>query len=191
MARPLSDEKRKAILDAAAHLFAERGIGDAPTSAISRTAGIAEGSLFTYFKTKDDLMNALYREIKHEVAEVLMTRFPRQADVRGRMRHIWDSYIAWAMRHPEKHKSLRQLMLSGKLTPETVAEGMRPFVEVMETAREAIAAGKIRDTPLEMLSAMMEAQMDVTMGFMTAHPRSAAKYRALGFELLWRGVQIS
>ena len=64
MARPKSEDKRNAILDAATRVFAERGLAAAPTSEISRRAGVADGTLFTYFKTKDDLINALYREIK-------------------------------------------------------------------------------------------------------------------------------
>lgn len=43
-----------------------------PTSAISKAAGVAEGTLFTYFKTKDDLVNALYRAIKFEIAEATL-----------------------------------------------------------------------------------------------------------------------
>ena len=67
MARPKSDNKRKAILESAMELFAERGIGHAPTSAISAAAGVAEGTLFTYFKTKDELLNELYRELRKEM----------------------------------------------------------------------------------------------------------------------------
>jgi AcrR family transcriptional regulator len=61
LARPKSDKKRKAILNAAVELFADKGIAHAPTSAISACAGVAEGTLFTYFKTKDELLNELYR----------------------------------------------------------------------------------------------------------------------------------
>src|SRR5208282_1032371 len=68
MAKPKSEDKRNAILSAAAQVFAERGLG-APTAAITKAAGIAEGSLFTYFKTKDELINALYRELKLELAD--------------------------------------------------------------------------------------------------------------------------
>jgi AcrR family transcriptional regulator len=77
MARPKSEDKRNAILDAATRVFAERGLTAAPTSEISKQAGVAEGTLFTYFKTKDDLMNALYREIKLELADAMMSGFPR------------------------------------------------------------------------------------------------------------------
>ena len=78
MARPKSEDKRNAILEAATRLFAERGLTAAPTSEISKHAGVAEGTLFTYFKTKDDLINALYREIKLELADAMMSDFPRK-----------------------------------------------------------------------------------------------------------------
>lgn len=64
MARPKSEDKRNAILDAATRLFAERGLAAAPTSEISNWAGVAEGTLFTYFRPKDDLINSLYRKIQ-------------------------------------------------------------------------------------------------------------------------------
>jgi len=78
LARPKSEDKRNAILDAATRLFAERGLTAAPTSEISKQAGVAEGTLFTYFETKDDLINALYREIKLELADAMMSDFPKE-----------------------------------------------------------------------------------------------------------------
>src|SRR5258708_16603228 len=88
MVRPKSEDKRNAILGAATRLFAERGLTAAPTSEISKQAGVAEGTLFTYFKTKDDLINPLYREIKLELAVAIMSHFPRHNRLRTRMRHV-------------------------------------------------------------------------------------------------------
>jgi AcrR family transcriptional regulator len=88
VARPRSDDKRNAILDAATRAIAERGLTAAPTSEISKQAGVAEGTLFTYFKTKDDLINALYRESKLELADAIMSGFPRKKSVRTRLRHV-------------------------------------------------------------------------------------------------------
>jgi AcrR family transcriptional regulator len=60
--RPRREEKkestRQAILRAALALFAEKGFYNTTTKAISRKAKIAEGTLFNYFQTKEDL--ALY-----------------------------------------------------------------------------------------------------------------------------------
>ncbi len=52
------EKTRKAILRAALDLFAEKGFYRTTTRAIARKAGIAEGTLFNYFETKEDL--ALY-----------------------------------------------------------------------------------------------------------------------------------
>jgi len=52
------EKTRKAILRAALDLFAERGFYRTTTKAVARKAGIAEGTLFNYFETKEDL--ALY-----------------------------------------------------------------------------------------------------------------------------------
>jgi AcrR family transcriptional regulator len=52
------EKTKQAILTAALKLFAEKGFYNTSTRAISRKAGIAEGTLFNYFETKEDL--ALY-----------------------------------------------------------------------------------------------------------------------------------
>jgi AcrR family transcriptional regulator len=187
MARQKSEDKREAILAAAIFVFAEGGIS-APTSAVSKAAGIAEGTLFTYFPTKDDLLNALYRQIKLELAEVLMSGFARKKDLRGKLQHIWDRYIDWGVANPERQRVLAQIMASGKLSGETKAVGAAPFVEIGAMAREAIAQGAIRDFPPEFIVATMDALTQATIGLVAANPAHAARYRKFGFEVLWSGL---
>src|SRR6267154_1884648 len=115
MAKPKSEDRRNAILSAATQVFAERGLG-APTAAITSAAGVAEGSLFTYFKTKDELVNALYREIKLELADAMMSGFPRKQNVGTRLRHVWDRYVNWGIANPKQRKVLAQLTVSEVLT---------------------------------------------------------------------------
>src|SRR5712675_729248 len=120
MARPKSENKRNAILDAATRVFAERGLTASPTSEISRQAGVAEGTLFTYFKTKDELMNALYRESKLELAVAMMSGFARKKSVRTRLQHVWDGYVNWGVANCEKRRVLTQLGVSGTLSKESI-----------------------------------------------------------------------
>ena len=63
VARPKSDDKRGAILAAATRVIVAQGLS-APTAGIAKEAGVANGSLFTYFEKKSDLFNALYLELK-------------------------------------------------------------------------------------------------------------------------------
>jgi TetR/AcrR family transcriptional regulator, fatty acid metabolism regulator protein len=62
--RPARRERQMAarleqILDAAAHLFAERGFHRTTTKDIAEAADVAEGTLYNYFETKNDLLFAI------------------------------------------------------------------------------------------------------------------------------------
>jgi AcrR family transcriptional regulator len=189
VARPKSEDKRNAILDAATRVFAERGLTAAPTSQISKRAGIAEGTLFTYFDTKDHLINALYREIKLELAIAMMSGFPRKKSVRTRLRHVWDSYVNWGVANPEQRKVLAQLQVSGTLSTESIEAGSAPFVEMQNTIRNAMDQHILRaDLPMELISKMLGALAEATMDLMVLKPGIANKYRDGGFEIYWAGI---
>ena len=189
MARPKSEDKRSAILDAATRLFAERGLAAAPTSEISRRAGVAEGTLFTYFETKDDLINSLYREIKLELADAMMSDFPRKKNVRTRLRHVWDRYVNWGIANPKQRKVLAQLQVSEVLTKESRDAGGTPFVEFQSMIRDAIEQRIFRnDLPAELISKSLAALVEATIDLTVSNPAKAKDYRDSGFQMFWVGV---
>jgi AcrR family transcriptional regulator len=189
VARPKSEERRNAILDAATRLFAERGLAAAPTSEISKRAGVAEGTLFTYFRTKDDLINLLYREIKLELADAMMSDFPRKKNVRTRLRHIWDRYVNWGIANPNQRKVLAQLTVSGVLTKESRDAGSAPFVEFQAMIRDAIEQRIFRsDLPVELISKSLAALVEATIDLTVSKRSKAKQYRDSGFQLFWAAV---
>jgi AcrR family transcriptional regulator len=189
VARPKSEDKRNAILDAATRLFAERGLTAAPTSEISKQAGVAEGTLFTYFKTKDDLINALYREIKLELADAMMSDFPRKKKVATRLRHVWDRYVNWGIANPKRRKVLAQLTVSEVLTKESRDAGGAPFVEFQIMIRDAIEQRVFRnDVPVELISKSLAALVEATIDLMVSNRSQAKQYRDSGFQLFWAGI---
>jgi AcrR family transcriptional regulator len=187
VARPKSDDKREAILAAAAQVFADRGL-DAPTSAISKAAGVAEGTLFTYFATKDDLVNALYLAIKGELAVAMMSGLPRGKDGRSQLRHIWNGYVGYGVAHPAQRRAMSQLQVSDRITAASRAIGVRPFAEFETLTKASIARREIRDLPLAFIGATLNALAEMTMTFMAANAASAGRYRKAGFDILWNGI---
>ena len=186
MARPRSDDKRKAILEAAIAMLEERGIADAPTSAISRAAGVAEGSLFTYFKSKNDLMNEVYVQLRQEFSRSL-TDFPHEADANTRLRYIWDKYLELGKLKPRRLKVLAQLRASGKLFREDEQPAF-VFREVMKATTEMASRNELRDSHPEFLVLTMRAQAEATIEFIHAHPELEAQCRELGYKMLWKGL---
>jgi AcrR family transcriptional regulator len=189
VARPKSEDKRSAILDAATRLFAERGLAAAPTSEISKRAGVAEGTLFTYFETKDDLINSLYREIKLELADAMMSDFPRKKNVRTRLRHVWDRYVNWGIANPKQRKALAQLQVSEVVTKESKDAGGAPFVEFQTMIRDAIEQRIFRnDLPVELISKSLAALVEATIDLTVSNPSKAKNYRDSGFQMFWAGI---
>src|SRR5258707_14619871 len=105
-----------AILQAAVREIAEAGLG-APTAKIARRAGLAAGTLFTYFANKEKLLNELYLELKIEVYRRVDSNFPRKANLERRARHVWPSLLGWAIEVPDKRKVLAQLKIADLITP--------------------------------------------------------------------------
>ena len=59
----------RAILDAAAAEFGEKGFHEGSISGITRRAGVALGSFYTYFDSKDDVFRALVRDMSWQVRD--------------------------------------------------------------------------------------------------------------------------
>jgi AcrR family transcriptional regulator len=119
VARPKSEDKKQALLEAATAAFAQSGVA-ASTSAIARSAGVAEGTLFRYFATKDELLNELYLSIKSGLVKAMVAGLtPNEKRPKENARNIWNSYIDWSIRHPMEHKAIRRMALSERITDET------------------------------------------------------------------------
>jgi TetR/AcrR family fatty acid metabolism transcriptional regulator len=55
-------DKRSAILNAATHVFARRGFFNAQVADVAREAGVAAGTVYLYFRSKDDLLTSIFEE---------------------------------------------------------------------------------------------------------------------------------
>jgi AcrR family transcriptional regulator len=187
MARPKSEDKRNAILAAATEVIAEQGLG-APTARIAKMAGVAEGTLFTYFESKDALLNTLYLDIKSHMREVMMEGYPKNGTVQNRARHVWQKYVDWGVAFPQKRRAMAQLAVSDRLTEHSRAAGMNAFADVNEMVRTSIASGVLRDHPPAFAAAILGAIAETTMDFIERDAAQAERYRNAGFEAFWSAV---
>ncbi|SDE26594.1 TetR/AcrR family transcriptional regulator [Paraburkholderia lycopersici] len=187
MARPKSEDKRNAILAAAVHVMAEQGLG-APTARIAKMAGVAEGTLFTYFDNKDELLNAIYLAIKAELGEALVPDFPRDAGMRERTHHLWRRYVDWGVANPDKRKVMLVLSTSERITEHARTTGMRAFAEAGALIENCIAQGHLHDHSPAFASAIMGALAETTMDFIVREPAQREYYCEAGFNAFWNAV---
>ncbi len=185
MARAKSPEKRQAILQAAVREIAEAGLG-ASTARIARGAGLAEGTMFTYFSSKDDLLNELYIELKTEAYRRIHAGFPYESGLRERVRHLWTEYLRWAMEKPEERKVSVLLNLSMVISVATRELISAKRGAVAQTMEELGERGAFKDLPRGFASSAMTAMQEAVMEMAAKKPRQKAMLIEQAFEAFWR-----
>lgn len=95
-----NDDKRTLILDAALKLFCEFGFHATPTSKIAIEAGVAHGTIFHYFKTKDELIFSLYVHIRDKSYEYLNEN-QVTGDFEKRFQNLFFHSVQWGLKNPE------------------------------------------------------------------------------------------
>ena len=187
MARPRSEDKRNAILDAATEVVAKLGTG-APTARIAKDADVAEGTLFTYFASKDELLNQLYLKLKADLSKAMTVGYPSHRSLVERARHVWNCYVGWGSAHPLKHKAMTQLGVSERITEKSKKIGAEAFEEINQMIREIMAGGVLKDQPRAFTAAILSAMAGTTMDFIAREPGRAKHYTKAGFEAFWKAV---
>jgi len=186
MARPRSEDKRQAILQAATRLFAEEGLS-APTSRIAKEAGVAEGTLFIYFANKDTLLNELYLDLKGQLGDVAAS-LPASKDLKEQLWYAWQAYVQWGLNHPLEYRALVKLATCPQLTEETRSKIQRTFTGIVELLKQAMGHGALKAQPSSFAAALMGSMADTTKDFMAAEPTKAKQTCKAGFEAFWNAL---
>jgi AcrR family transcriptional regulator len=187
MARPLSPEKRSALLLAATEAVAEQGVL-ATTASIARRAGVAEGTLFTYFESKEALFQELYLHLKQGLADTMMPDFPAGAGYRQRMEHLFQRYVSWGLANPVGRVAVARLTASGQLLESTRQQGMELFLAVPQMMLDGVRDGVLVDAPVSFLASIIEHVAETTIEHLEKQPEEAERHRKLGFHVVWRGI---
>ncbi|MFZ5587985.1 MAG: TetR/AcrR family transcriptional regulator [Thermodesulfobacteriota bacterium] len=97
----IADEKRERILDQAARLFAQRGLNQTDMSELAARAGVAKGSLYNYFKSKDELYLHVCRQALARSREAVYGDIDPTWDIHRQVEHIFRRGVQFALEHPE------------------------------------------------------------------------------------------
>lgn len=135
--RNLPEDKQTRVMDAAAEEFAEHGFHQASVNRMVKTLGIAKGSLFKYFGTKEGLFEALFDRSLGQVKKSLRVAIDESDNDAGnffaRIRSVMLAGLAFIDTHPRLYRIYLKLLfqenapLRGKLIS-TVRASTRNFL---------------------------------------------------------------
>jgi AcrR family transcriptional regulator len=149
--RAAPEQTREAILSAALELMSERSYQATTMPDVAARAGIAAGTIYLHFQSKEALVNAVYRETKLEMQSFLVEAMASARSPRGGFRRLWRGLFEFSRKRPEAfrflemHRHLPYLDAASRKVARLVFEGVADFV------RDAQKQGAVRRAPPEML----------------------------------------
>lgn len=92
------------ILDAARDEFGERGFGESSIVAITQRAGVALGTFYTYFDSKEAVFQALVADMSSQVRDHVAPVFKESTDALDGERRALESFLRFARQHRDVYR---------------------------------------------------------------------------------------
>lgn len=132
----------RTILDAAAAEFGEKGFHDASISHITQRAGVALGSFYTYFDSKEEVFRALVRDMSAQVRDHVGPRVAEAPDEIAAERIGLETFLGFVREHKELYRIIDE---SEFVDQESYRHHYASSVERIRARLEAGAArGEVR-----------------------------------------------
>jgi TetR/AcrR family fatty acid metabolism transcriptional regulator len=139
-------DKRAAILDAATTVFAKRGYFSAQVADVARSAGVAAGTVYLYFRCKDEILTSIFDRTMKEAIDEGRAAIDGLTDPVERLRRIARTHLARLGRDRDLAIVFQvELRQTTKFMERFSATGFRDYLAIIqETIEDGQAAGVFR-----------------------------------------------
>src|ERR1700678_2888109 len=140
-------DKRERILDAAVRVFAKKGFHATRVSEVAKAAGVADGTIYLYFKSKDQLLVSLFEDRVERLLQFLQTELPAKVGASEKLRRIIELQLGLL----EGERDLAEVITvilrqSTKLMKEYAAPKFMAYLDaIARVVAEGQKAGDFRD----------------------------------------------
>jgi TetR/AcrR family transcriptional regulator, repressor of fatR-cypB operon len=104
--------KRDDILQAALELIAEHGFHEAPMSVIAQKASVGSGTIYIYFKSKNDLIDEINLMLEKNILTVIEKDYPSGKNIKERFFHLSKTVITYFIANPVHFRFIEQYFYS-------------------------------------------------------------------------------
>jgi TetR/AcrR family transcriptional regulator, fatty acid metabolism regulator protein len=156
-------EKPQQIIDAAIRVFARHGYYNSRVSDIAKEAGVASGTIYLYFKTKDDILVRLVRERMAEWVAFLRQATAALPDAPAKLRRLVALHLKMLEDNPDLAEVLQVELRQGHkfFRGASAHEITAYFALIGSVLEEGMAGGRIRpDLPVKLATKMLFGAMD-------------------------------
>ena len=188
--KPKDDEKLRSIAKATFTLVEQTGLSGLTMAAIAREAGLATGTLYVYFKSKEELLVALYEQAKTETAATLMQGDDPGAPFRSRFQRMWMNWLDHRLTHYAEMVFMEQYYNSpwfSEVSRNLSARLFKDWVDLIETAK---AHQILKNVPTPLLINSFGGSVRETANLLRSGTLTRTDaHLAMAFGLCWDGIK--
>jgi AcrR family transcriptional regulator len=188
--KPKDEDKLRAIAKATFTLVEQTGLSGLTMAAIAREAGLATGTLYVYFKSKEELMVALYEQAKTETAASLMQGDDPAQPMRSRFQRMWLNWLEHRLTHYAQVVFIEQYYNSpwfSEASRNLSARLIKDWVDLIDAAK---AQQILKDVPTTMLINSFAGSVRETANMLRSGTLARTEaHLAMAFGLCWDGIK--
>jgi len=129
-----TSEKRDRILKAATHIFAQNGFYNSKISDIARLAEVADGTIYLYFKNKDDLLISLFEEEMSKIIRNMRENINREKGFRNKIMKFIEIHLSLIAENKELAEVLQiELRQSHKFMKEYMGSKLNDYLNIISS----------------------------------------------------------
>ncbi|WP_026462976.1 TetR/AcrR family transcriptional regulator [Adhaeribacter aquaticus] len=185
-------EKKKAIFESTLELVKVNGFHGTPMSQIAKNAGVAAGTIYHYFESKDALIMELYGYILNQRMAALLTADNEQMEFKERFLNFWISYCNFYIQHPKALFFIEQFVNSPYGTRDPVNETERFQNEFKDFVISGIETGILKPIDGYLLGPLIHGSIVTTAKIHLCRKieLTTNELRQVA-EVIWDGIKIS
>ena len=147
MARPKDYTKKSKILNSAIKIISKKGFFNASISEIAKSAGVADGSVYTYFRGKNEILVEAFSFVLDKILKKVKKELEKTSDPIEKIKCIVRMHVEFMEKHPDIANFLQiQLRQSNREIRIHIKNEMRKYYHILGSILdEGIKAGKVRD----------------------------------------------
>ena len=147
-------DKKAALFRATLELISEQGFHGTPMSQIAQRANIGVGTIYRYFPSKEDLINALYLDVKVRLIQNTMRNSLEGMPIREAFSLIFRNVVDYFVENPAELLFMEQYANSPLITTATQDSGFQMFKPINQLFDEASKENLLKELPMEVLSSL-------------------------------------
>ena len=187
----IEDDKKYLIMEAMMRLVKEFGLQGTPMSKLAKEAGVAAGTIYYYFNSKEELINSMYLDAKSQFGEAVKQINWSNKSYSSVMTQIGNTLFHFFCNNPDLFYFIEQCNRTPYVSQETMEEGKKYYKPFTEFLQRGINEEVFCDMDVNLLTSLMYGSLVTAVNlYLSGDPSISLETLPVVLNYVWKGIKL-